>query len=352
MITQDASEAISLLSQLIAIESFSGNENNASDFLERYIEMKGYIVARKDNNIWLQSSGFDISKPTLLLNSHIDTVKPGSGWKKNPFSPLIDNGKLFGLGSNDAGASVVCLLSAFFYLTQHQQSYNLIFAASCEEEISGKNGIESLLNELPKIDFAIVGEPTGMHLAVAEKGLMVLDCLVTGVAGHAARNEGENAIYKAMTQIEWFKNYRFAKKSDLLGDVKMTVTQINSGTQHNVVPDACTYVVDIRSNELYSNQEILDEINKHIDGEVIARSTRLTSTATPQNHPIVLRGRELNRTLFGSPTLSDQALMPFPSLKMGPGESSRSHTADEYILLEEISEAINIYIQLLDGLSL
>jgi len=349
---EQTNDAVSLLEQLIAISSFSKEENTVADFLERYIEIKGYVASRKDNNIWILSPGFDTSRPTILLNSHIDTVRPVAGWKRNPLIPSNENGRLYGLGSNDAGASVVCLLQTFFYLTQQQQAYNLIFAASAEEEISGKNGLESLLSELPKIDFAIVGEPTQMNLAVAEKGLMVLDCIVHGQAGHAARNEGVNAIYSALADIEWFKSFEFAKKTDLLGSVKMSVTQINAGTQHNVIPDKCTFVVDVRSNEMYSNQDILDEIRKHVGCDVNARSTRLSSTATPLHHPIVKRGRELNRTLFGSPTLSDQSLMPFPSLKMGPGDSARSHTADEYILLSEIAEAIDIYIQLLDGLKL
>jgi acetylornithine deacetylase len=347
-----SNDAIALLQQLIAIPSFSKEENVLVDFLERYIEIKGYTVSRKENNVWILSTGFDSNRPTILLNSHIDTVKPASGWVHQPFSPKIENNKLYGLGSNDAGASVVCLLSAFIYLTQQTQTYNLIFAATAEEEISGKNGLESLLMELPRIDFAIVGEPTKMHLAVAEKGLMVLDCLVSGKAGHAARNEGVNAIYKALSDITWFMTYQFPKKTDLLGPVKMTVTQINAGTQHNVVPDKCTFVVDVRSNEMYSNNEILAEINKHVSCDVQARSTRLSSTATPLNHPIVIRGLELNRSMFGSPTLSDQSLMPFPSMKMGPGDSARSHTADEYIALAEIEEAIDIYIKLLDGIKL
>jgi acetylornithine deacetylase len=349
---EQTNDAIALLQQLIAIQSFSKEETAAADFLERYIELKGYVVSRKENNIWMLSPGFDPSRPTLLLNSHIDTVKPAAGWVRNPFTPSIENGKLFGLGSNDAGASVVSMLHAFIYLTQNQQNYNLIFAASAEEEISGSNGIVSLLKELPKIDLAIVGEPTGMNLAVAEKGLMVLDCTVYGQAGHAARNEGDNAIYKALPIIEWFKNYEFEKKSDLLGAVKTTVTQIIAGTQHNVIPDKCTFVVDVRTNEMYSNQDILDEIRTAVDCDVQPRSTRLSSTASPLNHPIVHRARELNRALFGSPTLSDQSLMPFSSLKMGPGDSARSHTADEYILVNEIEEAIEIYIQLLDGLVL
>jgi acetylornithine deacetylase len=351
MLQEETNDAVALLQELIAIPSFSREEKDVADFLERYIEIKGYVTSRKDNNVWILSPGFDAARPTVLLNSHIDTVKPAAGWVRNPFLPSIEGDKLFGLGSNDAGASVVSLLHAFFYLTQMQQSYNLIFAASAEEEVSGKNGIESLLLELPKIDFAIVGEPTQMNLAVAEKGLMVLDCVATGKAGHAARNEGVNAIYVAMQDIEWFRSFEFPKKTSLLGPVKMTVTQVNAGTQHNVVPDKCSFVVDVRSNEMYSNKDILTEIRKSVNCSVDARSTRLSSTATPLEHAIVKRGLELNRTVFGSPTLSDQALMSFPSLKMGPGDSARSHTADEYILTAEIVEAIEIYIQLLDGLA-
>ena len=349
---EESNDAVALLQQLIAIPSFSREESVVADFLERFIELKGYVVSRKDNNIWMLSPGFDPARPTILLNSHIDTVKPASGWVHDPFIPVLENGKLVGLGSNDAGASVVTLLHAFFILTQQQQTYNLIFAATAEEEVSGKNGIESLLKELPKIDFAIVGEPTQMNMAVAEKGLMVLDCTATGIAGHAARNEGENAIYKAIQDIEWFRTYEFAKKTDLLGPVKMSVTQINAGTQHNVVPDKCSFVVDVRSNEMYSNEEILEEIRTYVSCEVQPRSTRLSSTATPLDHPVVMRGEELKLLLFGSPTLSDQALMPFPSLKMGPGYSARSHTADEYILTDEIEDAIEIYIDLLDKLEL
>lgn len=352
MLQEETNDAVALLQQLIAIPSFSREETAVADFLERYIELKGYVVSRKDNNIWLLSPGFDPVRPTILLNSHIDTVKPVAGWVHDPFIPLLENGRLLGLGSNDAGASVVSLLYAFFYLTQGQQSYNLIFAASAEEEVSGKNGIESLLQELPKIDFAIVGEPTQMNMAVAEKGLMVLDCTSTGIAGHAARNEGKNAIYKAMQDIEWFRSFEFPKKTDLLGPVKMSVTQITAGMQHNVVPDKCSFVVDVRSNELYSNEEILEEIRSNVDCNVEARSTRLSSTASPLEHSIVKRGQELNRSIFGSPTLSDQALMSFPSLKMGPGDSARSHTADEYILTSEIAEAIQIYIDLLDTLEI
>ena len=350
MTTELTNDAIALLSEMIRIESFSREESQVADFLESYIESKGYVAARNGNNIWLMSPGFDPVRKTILLNSHIDTVKPVAGWVKDPFLPVIENEKLYGLGSNDAGASVVTLLQTFFYLTQKQQSYNVIFAASSEEEVSGKNGIEALIKELPPIDFAIVGEPTGMHMAVAEKGLMVLDCVVHGVAGHAARNEGDNAIYKALACVDWFRNYDFEKKSTMLGPVKMTVTQINAGIQHNVVPDKCAFVVDVRSNEMYSNIEILEEIRKNVTCDVQPRSTRLSSTATPLNHPFVKRGTQLGRDVYGSPTLSDQALMPFPSVKIGPGDSARSHTADEYIRLDELDHAIQIYIQLLDQL--
>lgn len=343
-------EAVILLKNIVTIPSFSNEEQKVADLLERYIELQGYTVSRKDNNIWLMSPGFDSARPTLLLCSHLDTVKPVAGWTHDPFMPHLEDGKLFGLGSNDAGASVVTLLQAFFILTKKQQSYNLIYAAVAEEEISGEKGISSLLQELPKVDFAIVGEPTGMHLAVAEKGLMVLDCVAYGKSGHAARNEGENAIYKAIEDITWFNEFIFPEQTEFLGPVKMTVTQINAGTQHNVVPDQCSFVVDVRSNEMYSNQELLDIITQKVNCTVTARSIRLSSTATPLNHPIVEQGKIIGRKLFGSPTLSDQALLPFPSAKIGPGDSARSHTANEYVLVKEIEEAIEVYVELLDGL--
>ncbi len=347
-----SNEAIALLSDLINIPSYSREENAVADYLEKHIEIKGYTAIRKDNNVWIMAPGFDLSRPTILLNSHIDTVRPVSNWTYNPHEATIVDNKLYGLGSNDAGASLVCLLQAFFYLSMQKQHYNLIFAASAEEEISGIKGVESLLKELPKIDFAIVGEPTQMHMAVAEKGLMVVDCVSQGIAGHAARNEGDNAIYKALDDIAWFKNFKFENESDLLGPVKMSVTQINAGTQHNVVPDQCKFVVDIRSNELYSNEQILEIIKKHVKCSVQPRSTRLSSSATPLNHPIVQKGKAMGRQLYGSPTLSDQALMKFHSLKIGPGDSARSHTANEYIELGELSNGIELYIELLDGLKI
>lgn len=346
------SEAITLLQALIGIPSLSREEDTAADFLQNYIEESGIMTGRSGNNIWCISPMFDVNKPTILLNSHIDTVKPVTGWRRQPFTPKIENGKLYGLGSNDAGASLVSLFQVYRHLSATQQSYNLIYLASCEEEVSGKNGIESVLPKLPPITLGIVGEPTEMNPAIAEKGLMVLDLTARGKAGHAARNDGENAIYKLMPDIEWFRSFRFSKESPLLGTVKMSVTQINAGTQHNVIPDICTAVVDIRSNECYSNEELFEEITKHISCEAKARSFRLNSSSIPADHPFVKRAVELGKVPFGSPTLSDQALMKFPSVKIGPGKSSRSHTADEYILLNEIEEAIGLYIRLLDGLKL
>ena len=346
------SEAITLLQALIGIPSLSREEDTAADFLQNYIEESGIMTGRSGNNIWCISPMFDVNKPTILLNSHIDTVKPVTGWRRQPFTPKIENGKLYGLGSNDAGASLVSLFQVYRHLSATQHSYNRIYLASCEEEVSGKNGIESVLPKLPPITLGIVGEPTEMNPAIAEKGLMVLDLTARGKAGHAARNDGENAIYKLMPDIEWFRSFRFSKESPLLGTVKMSVTQINAGTQHNVIPDICTAVVDIRSNECYSNEELFEEITKHISCEAKARSFRLNSSSIPADHPFVKRAVELGKVPFGSPTLSDQALMKFPSVKIGPGKSSRSHTADEYILLNEIEEAIGLYIRLLDGLKL
>ena len=346
------SEAITLLSSLISIPSISREEEKVADFLQNYIEENGIMTGRSGNNIWCISPMFDIKKPTILLNSHIDTVKPVNGWRKHPFTAKMEDGKLYGLGSNDAGASVVSLFQVYRHLSATQQAYNLIFLASCEEEVSGKNGIESVLPQLPPITLGIVGEPTEMHPAIAEKGLMVLDVQAHGKAGHAARNEGDNAIYKALDDIQWFRTHRFPKESSLLGPVKMSVTQVNAGTQHNVIPDLCSFVVDIRSNECYSNEELYQEICSHIQSEAKARSFRLNSSRIDLEHPFVQRAIRLGRTPFGSPTLSDQALMKFPSVKMGPGKSSRSHTADEYILISEIEEAISMYIKILDGLIL
>ena len=322
-------EAVSLLKSLISIPSISREETQAADFLQNYIEAEGMQTGRKGNNVWCLSPMFDLKKPTILLNSHIDTVKPVNGWRKDPFTPREENGKLYGLGSNDAGASVVSLLQVFLQLCRTSQNYNLIYLASCEEEVSGKDGIESVLPGLPPVSFAIVGEPTEMQPAIAEK-----------------------AIYKVLDDIAWFRDYRFEKESPLLGPVKMSVTVINAGTQHNVVPDKCTFVVDIRSNELYSNEDLFAEIKKHISCDAKARSFRLNSSRIDEKHPFVQKAVKMGRVPFGSPTLSDQALMSFASVKIGPGRSSRSHTAEEYIMLKEIEEAIGLYLELLDGLEL
>ena len=348
----DASQSYELLKKLIAIPSTSRDEKAVADFYERYMKDAGLKVNRVENNLWIGPENIDAEKPTLMLNAHMDTVKPVNGWVHDPFTPNEEDGKLIGLGSNDCGGGLVSLLAVYSQLTQKEQPYNLIYAASAEEEVSGKNGMELLLKSLPKIDVALVGEPTGMKMGVAEKGRMVLDCTAHGKAGHAARNEGDNAIYHALVDIDWFKTYRFAKESDVLGPVKMSVTMINAGTQHNVIPDQCTFVVDVRTNECYTNQQVLDEISLQVFCDVKARSTRLNSSHIDLCHPIVVKGREMGIETFGSPTLSDQALMSFPSLKMGPGESSRSHTAEEYITKEEIESAVQTYITLLDGLEL
>lgn len=346
-------EAIDLLKGMISRPSFSREETAVADYLQKCWSDAGHHVFRKGNNLWIIAPGFDFAKPTLLLNSHIDTVKPAAGWQKDPFLPEeTEDDRLYGLGSNDAGASVVSLYEAFTILSAKAQPYNLIFLASCEEEVSGKNGIECVLPELPPIRFAVVGEPTGMRPAIAEKGLMVLDCVATGKAGHAARNEGVNAIYKAIEDINWFSTYQFPEKSDLLGPVKMTVTIIKAGTQHNVVPDRCEFTVDIRSNEFYSNERLFELIKEQVGCEIKARSFRLNSSRTEPEHPFVQRCLMLGNEPFGSPTLSDQALMRFPSVKIGPGDSARSHSADEFIRGPEIRDAITTYVRLLDGLAL
>ncbi|MDR1682894.1 MAG: M20 family metallo-hydrolase [Candidatus Symbiothrix sp.] len=341
-----------LLGRLIAFPSFSREENAAADYLQTFLQEKGLNPYRKGNNVWLLSPHWDEQKPSILLNSHIDTVKPVAGWTKDPFKPTKENGRLYGLGSNDAGASLVTLLQTFLHLSETRQPNNFIFLASCEEEVSGKNGIESVLPQLPAIAFALVGEPTGMQPAIAERGLMVLDGAVYGKSGHAARNEGENAIYKALAIINWFQNLKFPLQSEWLGSVKATVTMIQAGTQHNVTPDICRFTVDVRSNEFYSNQQLFDMISKECGCEITARSFRLNSSRIEESHPVVMRAKSLGFNPFGSPSLSDQALMPFPSLKMGPGDSARSHTADEFVCLEEIEGAENLYFKLLDQLNL
>ncbi len=347
---QMTTEAVELLKKLIATPSISRDETAAADVLEAYMKEKGLNPQRHGNNTWCVSPDFDESKPVILLNAHIDTVKPVAGWQHDPFTPVIEGDKLYGLGSNDCGGGLMALLQVFMLLINEKKAYNLIYLASCEEEVSGKNGIESVLPLLPKIDFAIVGEPTGMQPAIAEKGLMVIDATAHGKAGHAARNEGDNAIYHAMKDIQWLSEWQFPKQTELLGPVKQTVTIINAGTQHNVIPDECTFTIDVRSNECYTNEEIFAFFQEHLTSELKARSFRLSSSSIPMEHPFVQACVKEGLTPFGSPTLSDQALMRFPSLKLGPGDSSRSHTADEYIKISEIDDAISLYVKLLSSL--
>jgi acetylornithine deacetylase len=342
---------ISLLKSLISVSSLSRNEGEAAQIIRGFFTDSKVKYDSKDNNTWVKNQFWKEGLPVVLLNSHIDTVKPASGYTRNPFSPDVEDGVLYGLGSNDAGGSLVTLLAVFMHFNPVENlPFNLIYAATAEEEISGANGLESILAELGKLDLAIVGEPTQMQMAIAEKGLMVLDCTAHGKSGHAAREEGENAIYKAMADIEKIRNYRFEKISDVLGPVKMSVTIINAGTQHNVVPDSCSFVVDVRTNEHYSNQQACEIITGLVGSDVSARSFRLNSSGIPLDHPVVQRGINIGLSYYGSPTTSDQAVIPYPSIKIGPGDSARSHTADEYILISEIEEGFLIYVDLLTNL--
>ncbi len=346
-------EVILLLQKLITIESFSKTENKTADAIEEFLKNKNVETNRYLNNVWSKNKYFDNSKPTILLNSHHDTVRPNSQYTKNPFEPIIQDGKLYGLGSNDAGGPLVSLLACFLYFyNQSDLKFNLIFAATAEEEISGKNGVEILLPKLGNIYFGIVGEPTKMDIAIAEKGLLVIDCVSYGISGHAAREEGENAIYKAIKDIEWFRTFNFPEMSETLGPVKMTVSMIQAGLQHNIVPDSCSFTVDIRTTDLYSNEAVLELITKNITSTINPRSIRLNSSSIDKNHPMLSAGKLLQRNLYGSPTTSDQALMSFSTFKMGPGDSARSHTADEFIYLHEIEEGIDLYIQLLTNYNL
>lgn len=340
-------DAVELLKRLIAVPSISRNEKAAADLMEQYMRDCGLRPCREVNNLWLIAPNYDERKQTILLNAHIDTVKPVSTWTRDPYSPDIEDDVLYGLGSNDCGGGLVSLLQVYRILRDKERPYNLVYLASAEEEVSGANGCSRVLPLLPKIDVAIVGEPTGMQPAIAEKGLMVIDGCAHGKSGHAARDEGINAIYEALDDLVWLRSYRFKRVSELLGSTKMTVTVVNAGTQHNVVPDKCEFVVDVRTNELYSNEEVFNHIKANVKSEVKARSFRLSSSSIPKNHPLVRRCIELGMTPFGSPTLSDQALMRFPSFKLGPGESSRSHSADEYIRLSEIGYAIDTYLKIL-----
>jgi acetylornithine deacetylase len=344
-------EAVKLLQSLIQTPSLSKLENETAQLIKNYLEKYCDNVQTLQNNIWVKNKHFDESKPTILLNSHHDTVPANKAYTRNPLDAIIEDGKLFGLGSNDAGGCLVSLLATFLYFYENENSeYNLIFAASAEEEISGTGGIELMYPLLGKIDAAIVGEPTLMQMAIAEKGLLVIDCTVKGKAGHAAREEGENAIYKAMKDIDWYKNYQFEKISDLLGSIKMSVTIVNAGMQHNMVPDVCSFTVDIRINELYTHEEILKTIKENVTAEIVPRSMRMKSSSIAVSHPLVQSGLALGRTTYGSPTTSDKALMNCPSLKMGPGDSARSHSADEFIYVKEIEEGIDLYIKLLENI--
>ena len=349
---KDLFNPVELLRKLISISSLSKEEDGTADLLFNEMSSYGLTVNRSDNNLWVIDSRYRPDLPTVLLNSHHDTVKANKGYTRDPLSPDIEDGKLYGLGSNDAGGCLVSLLFAFTHFQKIERlPFNLIFAATAEEEISGKNGIASILDKLPPIVFAIVGEPTLLNLAIAEKGLMVLDCVAKGKAGHAARNEGVNAIYQALGDIKWFETFEFPVESETLGPVKMTVAQIEAGQQHNVVPAECKFVVDVRTTDAYSNQETLKIIQSKVRSEVKARSTRLNPSGVSKEHPILKAAEALGINTYGSPTLSDQALMPFESVKFGPGDSARSHMADEYIFLNEIEEGISAYINLLNHLT-
>ncbi|MBT0810401.1 M20 family metallo-hydrolase [Litoribacter ruber] len=341
-------EAKELLKSLIETPSFSREEDKTAALIAEFFQNKNIPFFQKGNNIWVKNKKFDPKKPNILLNSHHDTVKPNAGYTKDPFSCILEDGKIYGLGSNDAGGCLVSLIAAYYHFYGRDLPFNLILAATAEEEISGKNGIAYILPELPEIELAIVGEPTLLQMAVAEKGLMVIDAEVTGKAGHAARNEGENAIYKALEDLNILKTFQFEKVSKFLGESKATVTIINSGSQHNVVPDKCTYCIDVRVTDAYTLEEALAELESKLQAKLVPRSMRLNSSRIDENHPILKAADELQLEKYGSPTLSDQALIPFPSVKIGPGDSARSHTADEYIYDNEIKDGISLYIKLIE----
>jgi acetylornithine deacetylase len=344
--------AIRLLRELISIPSHSREEKAAADRVEDFLRERGQKPMRRNNNVWVRRQVSD-RLPAVLLNSHLDTVQPVAGWTRDPYSPDMEGSRIYGLGSNDAGGPLVSLLAAFLHFAGRDDlPYNLVFAATAEEEISGENGISLILEDLGKIDLGIVGEPTSCKMAVAERGLMVLDCLSSGSSAHAASGLGKNAIYEAMKDMEWFRTCRFEKTSPWLGSVSMQVTQVEAGTQHNVVPDACRFVVDVRTNECYDNRTVFEVVRKNISCQVEARSFRLNPSAIPENHPVVKRGLALGLESYGSMTLSDQSLMPFTTLKIGPGDWQRSHTTDEFITVDEIRQGISTYMQILDGLEL
>lgn len=346
-------KALDLLQELISTQSFSKEEDKTATIIKSFLQSEGVTPQRYLNNVWALNNQYSLDKPTLLLNSHHDTVKPNPGYTRDPFKPVVEDGKLFGLGSNDAGGPLVSLIATFLYFnSQNNLPFNVVLAASAEEEISGFNGIECILDKLPKVDFAIVGEPTLMKMAIAEKGLMVLDCKAIGKAGHAAREEGVNALYLALDDIQWFRNYRFEKVSETLGPVKMSVTVINAGQAHNQVPPVCHYTVDVRATDSCSLEEILEKVKASVKSEVTPRSLRLRPKGIAKDHPLVLAANKLGIDTYGSPTTSDQALIPVPSVKMGPGDSARSHSADEFIFVHEIEEGIDSYIRLLESLKL
>ena len=343
------SQAVEMLKELIATPSVSRDEQRAADIIVRYMQQYGMEYQREGNNVWTIATDYDANRPTLLLNAHIDTVKPAATWTRDPFAPTIEGDRLYGLGSNDCGGGLVSLLQAFRILQNKALPYNLVYLASAEEEVSGVNGFTLALPLLPKISVAIVGEPTAMQPAIAEKGLMVIDAIAHGKSGHAARNEGINAIYEALDDLVWIRSHQFEEVSSLLGPTKMTVTVINAGTQHNVIPDECRFTIDVRTNEYHRNEDVFEYLSKNLKSEIKARSFRLGSSSISENHPIVVRCKAMGMQPFGSPTLSDQALMPFTSLKLGPGDSARSHSADEYICISEIEDAIGKYVELLEG---
>ena len=341
-------KAIALLHDLIAIQSFSSEEDKTAARIGQWFNEHNIPFQQQDYNVYAMNKSFDKNKPTLLLNSHHDTVKPNSAYTKDPFHPHVEDGKLYGLGSNDAGGALVSLIALFTHYYDHPNpQYNLILAATAEEESSGPNGLNSLLPTLPPIDVAIVGEPTLMQLAIAEKGLVVFDGKVEGTASHAAHPNTDNPILKLPEVLQWLSNFDFDKESEVLGPVKLTVTQVSAGKQHNVVPAAVDLVIDVRVNDCYSNQEIVDLLQKEAPLSLTPRSTDLNSSSIPADHPLVQAGIELGRSTYGSPTLSDQAKLSCPSLKLGPGDSTRSHTANEFIYVSEIEEGIDLYIQLL-----
>ena len=349
MIKKLTTEAIELLKKLISKQSFSGEENETALLIMQWFSSHDIKFESDKHNIWAKNKYFNASKKTILLNSHHDTVKPNKGYTRNPLSADVEDGKLFGLGSNDAGGCLVSLLATFTYFYSREGlNYNLVIVASAEEENSGPNGLNSMLKIIPEIDFAIVGEPTLMNLAIAEKGLMVLNCEAKGTSGHAAHGIADNAIYNAIEDINWFQTFEFPKYSETLGKVKMTVTQIEAGHQHNVIPATCNYVVDVRVTDAYTNQEVFEIIDSNVKSEVSPRSLRLNSSSIPKEHPIVQAGIKLGRETYGSPTLSDQAVLSCPSLKLGPGQSLRSHTADEFIYVNEIEEGVALYIKILE----